>query len=121
MSVYYTESHEWISIQGKIGTVGITDYAQKELGQIVHIELPKINQSLKAGDEVCVLESTKAAADIYTPVSGIVTEVNENVQKTPTLLNQSAETTGWLYRIELADPSELKNLMTLEKYLRGCR
>jgi glycine cleavage system H protein len=113
----YSESHEWISINGKIGIVGITDYAQKELGEIVYIELPKVGQKIKAGGEVCVLESTKAAADIYSPVSGTIVAVNEALRKAPSCLNQAAETTGWLLRIELSNPTELDHLMSREQYL----
>ena len=114
----YTESHEWISLKGKIGTVGITDYAQKELGSIVFIELPKVGQKLKAGEEACVLESTKAAADVYAPVSGKIVEVNEPLRSAPAHVNQSAEMNGWLFRMELTDPHEWEKLMTREQYLK---
>lgn len=117
----YTESHEWISLQGKVGTVGITDYAQKELGEIVYIELPKVGQTLKAGQEACVLESTKAAADVYSPVTGKVVEVNEALRQSPSSLNQAAETAAWLFRIELSHPREMENLLTRESYSKVFR
>jgi glycine cleavage system H protein len=115
---YFTPSHEWIELSGPIGTVGITDYAQKELGEIVFIELPQVNALLKSGEEVSVLESTKAAADIYTPVSGKVIEVNSSLPSSPSLVNQSAEKMGWLFKIELSHPDELNSLLRKEEYHR---
>lgn len=112
----YTESHEWIQIHGKIGTIGISSYAQKELGEIVSIELPKVGQVVKAKQEVCVLESTKAAADVYTPSSGKITAVNEALKKDPSLINKNPETTGWLFQIELSNPKELDPLMSEKEY-----
>lgn len=112
----YTESHEWISIKNRLGRVGISSYAQNELGEVVFIQLPKIGEKVKAGEEVAVLESTKAAADIYSPVSGVITAVNENLLKNPQLLNASAEKEGWLFEIELSDPSELENLLNENRY-----
>src|SRR5579862_7182249 len=87
----FTHSHEWIRIDGKIGTVGITDHAKSELGEIVHVELPKVERSVKAGDEVCILESTKAAADIYSPVSGKIVAVNDSLKTSTHPINQSSE------------------------------
>ena len=113
----FTQSHEWISLQGKIGTVGITDYAQRELGEIVHIEFPQVGQKVKAGEEVCVLESTKAAADVYAPVSGKIVEVNKALQESPVSLNAGAESSAWLFRIEVSDPTELEKLLTRAQYL----
>ncbi len=113
---YFTPSHEWIEINGKTGMVGITDHAQKELGDIVFIELPKLNQIVNAGEEISVLESTKAAADIYTPVSGKIIAINDAVKNTPSLINESAEKNGWLYKIELSNPSETNRLLTSESY-----
>lgn len=112
----FTESHEWIQLQGNVGTVGITDHAQKELGDIVSVELPKIGQHVKAGQEVAVLESTKAAADIYAPVSGKVVAINDAVRAAPATINHHPETTGWLFQIELSHPKELDSLMTRERY-----
>jgi glycine cleavage system H protein len=115
--MHFTESHEWIQVKGALGTVGITDYAQKELGEIVYIELPKVGQHLKAGQEACVLESTKAAADVYAPVTGKVTAINEALKATPGQINQGAETHGWLFQIALEKPAELDSLMTSQQYL----
>jgi glycine cleavage system H protein len=112
----FTESHEWIVVKGKVGTVGITDYAQKELGEIVFIELPKVGQILKINQETCVLESTKAAADVYAPVSGKVIEVNEALKANPAALNKAAESEGWLFKLELSNSKELDHLMSREKY-----
>lgn len=126
----FTESHEWIQLNppqkrgssgdpgaGNVGTVGITDYAQGELGEIVYIELPKVGQKVKMGQETCVLESTKAAADVYAPVSGKIIAVNEALRSAPSTVNKTAETTGWLFQIEIANPKELDHLMTRTQYL----
>lgn len=112
----YTQSHEWIQMKGNVGTVGITDYAQKELGEIVFIELPKVGQKVKAGQEICVLESTKAAADVYSPVSGKIVAINEDLRSHPPSINQAAESASWLFQIELSDIRELDSLMTHEQY-----
>ena len=111
----YTESHEWIQLKGNVGTVGITDYAQRELGEIVYIELPKVGQKVKAGQETCVLESTKAAADIYAPVSGKIVAINEEIKADPSSINKTAQAT-WLFQIELTDTRELDHLMSLAQY-----
>src|SRR5579872_5684495 len=112
----FTESHEWIAVQGKQGTVGITNHAQGELREIVYVALPKIGQKVKSGEEVCVLESTKAAADVYSPVSGTVTAVNEKLRQNPSLLNSNAEQEGWLFQIELTNLRELDGLMDHSGY-----
>jgi glycine cleavage system H protein len=114
---YFTESHEWLQLKGSVGTVGITDYAQNELGEIVFIELPKVGQKVKAGQEICVLESTKAAADVYAPVSGKIVAVNDELRANPTSINKTAQTTGWLFQIELTHPKELDHLMNETHYL----
>jgi glycine cleavage system H protein len=112
----FAQSHEWIELKGKIGTVGISNHAQKELGEVVYIELPKVGAFVKAGVEVCVLESTKAASDVYTPVSGKIVQVNEKLKNDPSLINQGAESSGWLFQVELSDPNELDRLMTRNQY-----
>lgn len=112
----FTESHEWVRLEGQVAVVGITDYAQKELGEIVFIELPKVGQTLKGGEEACVLESTKAAADIYAPVSGTVLAINETLTIDPSPINHSAESTGWLFQMELLNIQELDRLLTREQY-----
>jgi len=112
----YTESHEWVMVVGKIATVGITEYAQKELGEVVYVELPKIGSKVKAGDESVVLESTKAAVDIYTPVSGTITAINTELKTHPEYVNHASEGSGWLFQIELTNPSELTSLMDKSAY-----
>lgn len=116
--IKYTNSHEWVQVEGNIGTVGITDYAQKELGVIVFAELPAIGKVLEIGQEAAILESTKAAADIYTPVSGEVIEVNAELAGSPQLINAFPEDLGWLFKLRLKDPKELESLLTKESYLK---
>jgi len=112
----FTNSHEWIEIDGQDGIVGVTAYAQKELGEIVFIELPEVGKTVAAGEETVILESTKAAADIYAPVSGVITAVNHKVKETPALLNQLPESEGWIYKITLTNPEELSQLMSWNDY-----
>lgn len=114
--MHYTKSHEWIKVENNIGTIGISDYAQNELGEIVYIELPKVGSHVKAGSEVCVLESTKAAADVYAPVSGKVVKINEELKNSPQTVNHSAQNEGWLYQVELENPKEIEKLMTEQQY-----
>ena len=116
MSKRFTKSHEWIEEQSRHGTVGITHYAQEELGEIVYAQLPKVGVTVHAGQEVCVLESTKAAADVYSPVSGKITAVNEAVATRPQLINEAPEAGGWLYRIELSDEKEMQALLSKADY-----
>jgi glycine cleavage system H protein len=112
----FTESHEWILVENDIGTVGITDAAQKELGEVVYVELPSVGKSVKAGQEVAVLESTKAAADIYSPVSGEIVEINQKLFDFVHEINRSAENEGWLFKIKLSAPKELDELLTRQQY-----
>jgi len=112
----YTKSHEWVLVEGSHATVGITKYAEKELGEIVYAQLPKVGQTVQAGQDVCVLESTKAAADIYSPVSGKVTQVNVAVTAKPQLLNQDPEGASWLFKLELTDPKETGGLLSKAEY-----
>lgn len=112
----YTESHEWIKVDGNTATVGITDYAQKELGDIVYIELPAVGHAVQAGDEVVVLESTKAAVDIYTPVSGEIATINTSLREHPEKVNTASQTDGWLFTIKVKDPQELDALMDEKTY-----
>ncbi len=117
----YSDSHEWVKITNSTATVGVSQYAQKELGDIVHIELPKVGAHIKKGQEMAVLESTKAAADVYSPVSGEIAEVNKELVDHPELINESPEDTGWLIRVTLNDPTELESLMdnaAYEKFLK---
>lgn len=113
----FSDSHEWVLAEGKNATIGITSYAQKELGEIVFVQFPEIGSHVQAGQEVVVLESTKAAADIYTPISGSIIEVNEIIREKIHLLNDSPEEEGWLFKIALDDPSELNSLYDHEQYL----
>lgn len=107
----FTETHEWIDVKDGIGVVGVSNYAQKELGDIVYVELPKVGKEVKKGEEAAVLESTKAAADVYAPVSGKITEVNIALTQASELVNSSPESKGWLFKIILSDPKELDNLL----------
>ncbi|MEZ5870965.1 MAG: glycine cleavage system protein GcvH [Nitratireductor sp.] len=117
MSVKYTKDHEWIAVENGIATVGITEHAQEQLGDLVYVELPEKGRSLSAGDEAVVVESVKAASDVYAPVSGEVTENNGELSGDPALVNRAAEGEGWLFRMKLADESELDGLMDRDAYL----
>lgn len=112
----FTESHEWIAVESGVGVVGITHEAQRELGEVVHIELPSLGKEVKAGEEVAVLESTKAAADIYSPVSGKIVAVNEELLKQLEKINAAPEKEGWLYKIQLSQPAELERLLDRKEY-----
>ncbi len=114
----YTETHEWIDAQGEVGTVGITDHAQKELGEVVYVELPVVGKHVRAGEEIAVLESTKAAADIYAPVSGEIVAINQKLGDFVHYINTSAEKEGWLFKIKLSAPAELDALLDSEQYLQ---
>jgi glycine cleavage system H protein len=116
MKRYYTEDHEWISVDGTTGTVGITDYAQEQLGDVVYVELPEAGRSLKKGDEAAVVESVKAASEIYAPVSGSVSESNDGLSDNPALVNTDSEMDGWFFKITLSDESELDDLMSESAY-----
>lgn len=116
MPRYFTEDHEWIEVDGDSGTVGITDYAQSQLGDITFVELPEAGTALKKGDAPCVVDSVKAASDVYAPVSGEVTEANAALADAPELVNTEAETGGWLFRLTLSNPSELEGLMDKAAY-----
>ena len=112
----YTESHEWIEAKSGLGTIGISHFAQDELGDIVYVELPEVGRQVKAGEDVAVLESTKAAADVYTPVTGEIAEVNEKLKEAPDLINSSSEMDGWIFKVKLSDESELDRYMDQEQY-----
>jgi len=114
--VKYTKDHEWIRVDGDTGTVGITDHAQISLGDIVFVELPETGRVVARGDEVAVVESVKAASEIYAPVSGDILSVNEVLNETPALVNESPEDQGWFYTVKLADPSELDALLDADAY-----
>jgi len=118
MTLYYTNDHEWISVDGDMGTVGISDYAQNALGDIVFVELPESGTSHEKGDEAAVVESVKAASEIYAPVSGSVEEVNEGLEDEPALVNSSPEGDGWFYKVKLSDTAELEEMMNAEAYAK---
>lgn len=113
----FTDSHEWLEMESQdLARVGITTYAQKELGDIVYVELPGIGKQVNAKQEVAVLESTKAAADIYSPVSGKIIETNQKLSNAPELINQFPEKEGWIYKIRLSNPAEVDLLMEQTEY-----
>jgi glycine cleavage system H protein len=112
----FTESHEWVDVQDKIATVGITDHAQGELGEIVYVELPEIGRTILLGEEAAVLESTKAAADVYMPISGKVVEVNTALADASEMINNSPEKEGWIFKVHVSHPEELEKLMNREVY-----
>ena len=108
---YYTDDHEWIRVDGGIATVGITDYAQEQLGDLVFVQLPETGAAMKRGDVAVVVESVKAASDVYAPVDGEITEANASLSADPALVNSSATADGWLWKMTLADQSQLDGLM----------
>jgi glycine cleavage system H protein len=114
--VKYSENHEWISIEGDVGTVGITDFAQEQLGDIVFVELPEAGTALGKGDQAGVVESVKAASEIYAPVAGEIVEANDILADTPETVNAAAESGGWFFKIKLADMTELDGLMDEAAY-----
>ena len=120
MSIYYTEDHEWIRVDGDTGTVGISEYAAKQLGDVVYVELPDVGKSLAKGDEAAVVESVKAASEVYAPVGGEVTEANEALEDAPETVNGSAEGDGWFLKMTISDASELDALMDADKYKAYC-
>ena len=113
----YTEDHEWVHMEGDIATVGITNHAQESLGDIVFIDLPAVGKVVKAKDELCVIESVKAASDIYSPVDGEVSEINEKLSDEAALVNKDAENDGWIFKIKVSNSEQYQSLMSLEQYL----
>ena len=120
MTVHYTEEHEWIRVDGDTATVGITDFAQGQLGDIVFVDLPEAGKQVTKGGEAAVVESVKAASDVYAPVTGEVTEANQALIDDPALVNSDPEGEGWFFRLRLANPSELEGLMDAEAYKAFC-
>jgi len=112
----YTSDHEWLAIDGDVATVGITDYAQSQLGDVVFVELPKVGRSLKKAEAAAVVESVKAASDVYAPVTGEVLETNDALAAEPALVNSDAQTKAWFFKIKIADKSELGGLMDEAAY-----
>lgn len=117
MTTYFTADHEWIRVEGNVATVGITDHAQQQLGDLVFVELPEVGRAVAKGDPAVVVESVKAASDVYAPVDGEVTAVNDKVGAEPALVNSGAEGDGWLWKMTLSDPSQLAGLMDKAAYL----
>jgi glycine cleavage system H protein len=116
MSLKYTQEHEWIQVNGDIATVGITHHAQDALGDVVFVELPDVGKSFKPGDVAGVVESVKAAADVYMPVTGEITEVNETLRDDPSLANTDPLAAGWFFKVKLANPSEVDALLDETAY-----
>lgn len=116
MPRYFTQDHEWIDVDGEVGTVGITDYAQGQLGDITYVDLPGAGTAVKKGDAPCVVDSVKAASDVYSPASGTVSESNAALEAEPELVNTDPESAGWLFRLTLSDPAELDGLMDKTAY-----
>ena len=116
MTILFTSDHEWLRIEGDVATIGITDYAQSQLGDVVFIELPKVGRSLKKAEAAAVVESVKAASDVYAPISGEVLEINEGLTAAPALVNSDADDKAWFFKLRIADRSELGGLMDAAAY-----
>ena len=118
--LYYAESHEYVRVEGEYGYIGITDYAQDQLGNVVYMDMPEVDDEVTAGEEFGAVESVKAASDLFSPVSGTVIEVNEALEDEPELINKDAFA-NWIIKVELADKSELDNLMDAQAYEAICK
>jgi len=116
MTLFFTRDHEWVRVDGELATVGITDYAQGQLGDVVFVELPTIGDSVTAGKEAAVVESVKAASDVYAPLSGEIAKVNQALVDEPGLVNSAPEAAGWFFQLKLSDPRELDGLMDPAAY-----
>jgi glycine cleavage system H protein len=116
MTTLYTADHEWLRIEGDVATIGVTDYAQSQLGDVVFVELPKVGRTLKKAEAVAVVESVKAASDVYAPISGEVVEVNDAVAAEPALVNSDAAGQAWFFKVKIADKGELDGLMDEAAY-----
>ncbi|MEO1323795.1 MAG: glycine cleavage system protein GcvH [Pseudomonadota bacterium] len=120
MSTYFTEDHEWIAVEGDIGTVGITKYAAEQLGDVVFVEVPEAGASFGKGDDMAVVESVKAASDVYAPIAGEVTEGNGDLADAPETVNEDPEGKGWFCKLKLSDKGELDGLMDADAYKTYC-
>jgi glycine cleavage system H protein len=116
MATHYTKDHEWIRLDGDVATVGITEHAQNALGDIVYVELPEIGKQVEQGGEAAVVESVKAASDVYAPVTGEVVAVNQSLDGAPATINEDAEGKGWFFRLKLSSPEQLDGLMSEQQY-----
>jgi len=121
LTTKFSKDHEWIKIEGDIGTIGITNHAQEQLGDVVFVDLPEVGSTVEKDDTMGAVESVKAASDIYSPVSGEVTEVNDALTDEPALVNSSAEADGWMAKVKLSNPSELDDLMDAAGYEAFCK
>lgn len=117
--LYYAESHEYVKVEGNVGYIGITDYAQEQLGNVVYVDMPDVDEEITAGEEFGAVESVKAASDLISPVSGKVIEINESLEDAPELINEDAFS-NWIIKIELSDTSELDNLLDSNAYSKLC-
>ena len=117
--LYYAESHEYVRVEGEYGYIGITDYAQHALGNVVYVDMPEVDDEVVAGEDFGAVESVKAASDLYSPVSGVVVEVNDALEDTPELINEDAFE-NWIIKVKLTNPSELENLMDAQTYDSKC-
>jgi glycine cleavage system H protein len=120
VTVHYTKEHEWIRVEGDTATVGITNFAQEQLGDVVFVELPEAGRQVEQGGEAAVVESVKAASDVYAPVSGEVVEANQALVDDSSLVNSDPEGEGWFFRVRLSDPSQLDGLMDADAYKSFC-
>jgi glycine cleavage system H protein len=120
MSLFYTKEHEWIRVEGDIATVGITDFAQAQLGDVVFVEVPEAGRQVSKGSEAAVVESVKAASDVYAPVSGEVVEGNQALVDDSALVNSDPEGEGWFFKLRLSNPAELEGLMDADAYRSFC-
>ena len=118
--LFYTESHEYVKVEGNIGYVGISDYAQQQLGNVVYVDMPEAGDEVTAGEEFGAVESVKAASDLISPVSGTVLEINEALEDSPELINEDAYE-NWIMKVELSDPEELKKLLSAAAYSEICK
>ncbi len=116
MTTYYTDQHEWIRVEGDEGTIGITSHATEQLGDVVFVETPSVGKTLNKGEEAAVVESVKAASEVYAPVAGTVTAINDALEGEPATVNAEPEGAGWFFKLKIADKSALEQLMTEDKY-----
>lgn len=116
MGIYFTKEHEWVKVKDGVASVGITEHAAHQLGDVTFVELPKVGKTVKQFEALAAIESVKAASDIYSPVSGKVTQVNEALEERPEIVNEAAEDAGWMAMLEMSDPAELEKLMTRDQY-----
>ena len=114
--LYYTKEHLWVKANGDDAVIGITDYGQHQLGDVVYVELPEVNTEAESGDKVASIESVKAAIDVFSPLTGKIISINEDLKEDPSLVNTDPYEEGWLYEMQMSDPSELEDLMTSEDY-----